>query len=793
MKVSYNWLKELLDFSATPKEVAHLLTISGTEVEGIEEKGFELNGIVTAKILEVKPHPDADKLTLCLVDNGTEKLSVVCGAPNAKPGLTVFFAGLGAIVAGGLTLKKAKIRGIESNGMILAEDEIGISADHAGIIELPNDIKPGTPLEQILNPKDYIFELEITPNRPDCLSHFGIARELKALLGGQIKYPKIQLDEIEPPAAKDLTIEIADSDGCPRYTGRLVSGVKVQPSPLWLKMRLHYLGIRPINNIVDITNYVQLETGHPLHGFDYGYFKSKKVVIRKASAGEKFVTLDGVERTLNDRHLLITDGKEAVALAGIMGGRNSEVAGSTTQILLESAYFEPVTIRYGAKAVGLSTESSQRFERGADPEMAPRANDRACQLIAEIAGGKIHKGIVDSYPKKFKPVIIDFRPQRANAVLGVAIDNPTMKKIFDGLDIKCSGGDMLQVTQPSFRPDLTREIDLIEEIARIYGLDNIVESYRPGGSLAKGVSIALNTKDRLRHFLVGMGFIETFPLTLIDGQQMRKIDESAKTLTLQNPLSEEMGTLRPDLIISMLKTLRHNINHGNKDLMLFDIGTTYNPSNDILPNEKEMICLAMSGRERPISWRHKDILCDIYSLKGMLEEIFDQFKIGQLNLIPQSTRYFDNDYSFALSDGHNILGYMGKLSNAVAKTVGIKQEAFIAELDFEIFCDLANRQNQFRQLPKFPGSDRDIALVLNDNIPAKQITELIVNIGGKMVEDVFPFDLFKGKNIPEGKKSIAFRIHYRSSERTLTDTEVDEINGRIVAELQQELGAVLRS
>jgi phenylalanyl-tRNA synthetase beta chain len=793
MKISYNWLKELIDFETDYQKLAELFTMSGSEVEAIEPKGQQLAGIVSARILEVNPHPNADKLTLCLIDNGKEKITLVCGAPNARPGINVLMGGIDSVIADGRRLAKAKIRGVESAGMILAEDELGISADHGGIIELPENIKLGTPLDKIVNLTDWIYELEITPNRPDCLSHIGMARELKALLGGKIKYPKISLNEIQPASADDLTIEIVDPDGCPRYTGRLVSDVTVGQSPLWLKARLFYLGMRPINNIVDITNYVMMETGQPLHAFDYKHFQSKKVVVRKASAGEKFTTLDGTERTLNDNHLLITDGEKAVALAGIMGGLNSEVTAETKQILLESAYFNPVVTRYGAKAVGLSTESSQRFERGADPLMAPTANDRACQLLAELAGGKIHKGIVDCYPKKFVPVSINFRPQRARVVLGLEIPNPLMKDIFNGLDIPYMEGTVLKITQPSFRPDLIREIDLVEEIARIHGLDNIPESYRPGGSLLKDANPALLIKNRLRALLVGMGFVETFPLTLIDAQQLKKLDESIEVLTLQNPLSEELSGLRPNLAVTMIKTLRHNINYGNKDLRLFDIGKAYTPSTEILPKEKEILCLGLSGKEHPISWRNPEKSIDIFTLKGILETLLSHLNIEKIELVAQKYPYFDKDYSFTLTNGPNILGRLGKVAAAIGRSAGLKQEVFIAELDFAMLVDLALEEKHFRSLPKFPGSDRDIALIVDESIQAAAILQLIKQTGGTMIEDLFPFDLYQGKNIPDSKKSIAFRICYRCPDRTLTDDEVDGITSNIVTALAKEFGATLRT
>lgn len=793
MKVSYNWLRELIDFEADHAKLAELFTMSGSEVEAIEPKGQEISGIVSARILEVNPHPNADKLTLCLIDNGKEKIRLVCGAPNARPGINVLVGMVDSVIAGGRRLDKVKIRGVESCGMILAEDELGISGDHAGIIELPDEIKPGTSLEKIVKLDDWIYELEITPNRPDCLSHYGMAREIKALLGGRIKYPKITINEISSPTADELTIEIADPQGCPRYTGRLVSNVKVGPSPLWLKSRLFYLGMRPINNIVDITNYIMLETGQPLHAFDYRHFRTKKVVVRKAVAGEKFITLDNTERSLTENHLLITDGEKGMALAGIMGGQNSEVAADTKQILLESAYFNPVVIRYGAKAVGLSTESSQRFERGVDINMAPFANDRACQLIAQLADGQIHKGIIDCYPKKFVPAIIEFRPQRARSLLGLEIPNPIMKDILNGLDIPYTDGSVLKITQPSFRPDLTREVDLIEEIARIHGLDKIPESYRPGGSLLKEPDSSFKIRNQVRALLVGMGFVETFPLTLIDSDMLKKLDNTIEAMNLQNPLSEELSGLRPDLIITMMKTLRHNINYGNKDIRLFDIGTAFIPSSETLPIEKELLCLGITGKANPTSWRNPDKTVDFFSLKGILETLLSHLNINEIELIPQNYPYFDTDYSFTLNGNRNILGRMGKVAAAVGKQAGLKQEVYIAELNMAMLTSLALEEKHFKPLPKFPGSDRDIALIVDENIQAAAIMDSIRQSAGILLEDLFPFDLYQGQNIPPGKKSIAFRICYRCPERTLTDDEVDGMTKNIIDILAREYGATLRT
>jgi len=453
MKISYNILKKIIDFDWPVEEFAERLTMSGSEVEAIEYKGKDIDGIITARVTDVSKIEGYNKLSLCKVHDGSETIQVVCGAPNVAKDQIVLFAPVGSRIPG-MKLKKAAIAGVESSGMILSEAELKLSdyADEIAVLDF--SIKAGVPLGEIIDYKDAVFELEITPNRPDCLSHVGIAREIQVLGGGKLQMPDTNLVEIEKEASEAVKIIIDDPGGCPRYTGRVLSDVNIAPSPLWLKMAVYYLGMRPINNVVDITNYVMLELGQPLHAFDFDLFEKPEVLVRRASEGEKFVTLDEVERTLNKNHLLITDSVRGVAIAGIMGGQYSEVSEKTTNLLLESAYFNPVTIRRGSKKLGLSTESSRRFERGADPNMAPFANDRACKLISEITGAEVFRGTVDAYPKPFVPVEIELKPDNVNSLLGTELSLDDMKSILGDLEIEVREGDNIIAVQPSFRPDL---------------------------------------------------------------------------------------------------------------------------------------------------------------------------------------------------------------------------------------------------------------------------------------------------------------------------------------------------
>jgi len=793
MKVSYNLLRKLIEFDWSPDVLAERLTMSGSEVEAIETRGAEIKGVVAAKVISVDNIRGAENLSLCGVFDGDSEYQVVCGAPNVAKGQHVLFAPVDSTIPG-MTLKTNVIHGHESHGMILSEAELALSDDGEGIAVLGEDIKPGTALDGIVDFKDTIYELEITPNRPDCLSHVGIAREIQAMGGGKLIFPDTSLVEFKELASKAVDIAIEDPDGCPRYTGRVIRGVKIGPSPLWLKMIVYYLGMRPINNVVDITNYVMLELGHPLHAFDYDLFANPKVVVRRAKEGQSFVTLDGTERKLNGQHLLITDGANGVAIAGIMGGEKSEVSQSTSNILLESAYFDPVTIRRGSKTLGLGTESSRRFERGADPEMAPVANDRACKMIAELAEGQILKGIVDKYPKKFVSTSIDLRPSRVGRLLGMDLEPEKMKNILSGLDITVSGGETLVAEQPSFRPDLTREVDLIEEIARIYGLDNIPSKFRPGGNLVTPESGYRQTSAKIRSYLIGRGGSEIFPLTLVDSRMIDRLGLTDMTVKLMNPLSEEMASVRPSLIVSALSVIRRNFGFKEKDLFLFEIGNYFIPEGKgKLPSQKPSLLIAISGNESPVFWGDKPRARDLFSLKGILEDLASHLGLGAVYLTPCAHFAFEQARSFEVSFGEEKVGVMGEISRDCASIADIKGTAFIAELDFEKIMASIPESIAAVDLARFPSADRDIAIVVEDSLKSEDIRSAIVETGGKLVDDVWIFDLYKGKNIPQGKKSLAFGIKYRLPDRTLTDNEVDEVHSRIAETLKTKFGAELRS
>ncbi len=789
MQIPHGWLKELVDFEWSPEELAERLTLSGSEAE--VQKLFEgqFDNIVVGRIIELNDIEKSDHLRLAVVDSGEDKLQVVCGAPNAALGQKVVMAKVGAKLQNEYEIKEIKLRGVKSYGMICSERELGITDDHSGIIVLEDDAPVGKPADEYLRLNDSIIKLDLTPNRPDMMSAIGIARDIGCLAGNKIKRPAFELKEVSEKASDYVKVSIDDADACPRYAARIIKGVKIGPSPWWIKQKLLLCGVRPISNVVDITNLVMLEYGHPLHAFDYNRFQRKEILVRRARDGEQFTTLDEVEHTLTPEVLLITDGEKAVAAAGVMGGLNSEISNETTDILLESAYFNPVTIRKSRLHLEIMSESSTRFEKGADPNNVPGAIDRAAGLINEYAGGELLSGIVDCYPKKITPIEIDFRPDKANAFLGTNISGKRMRDIFEGLEFETESDGIMKVTVPTFRPDIEREVDLFEEIVRIEGYDSVPSSERNLGPLFTHQFGDDILRDEIRRALTTQGFDETYGSGLADPKLMSKLSDGKPLLRILNPIAEDLAVLQSSLLYSLLKSVSHNISRRNINLQLFEIGKAFYPGNP--PDEREQVGLMLSGQTDD-NWYSKSVGFSYYHLKGAIDKLIDSCRIAPVKLTPAHQPIFLKGCSFEIEIDDDIIGSAGQISTELAKAFDIKQAVLAAVLDFDKLLTKRRPEMSFRPVPRYPAAPRDLAVVIDETVNAGQIEEEIKKVGGDLLEEVKIFDLYRGKQVGEGKKSIAFALQYRSSERSLESKEVIATHNKIAKHLKKHFNAEIR-
>ena len=790
MKVSVRWLKELVDFDLPVEELARRITDAGLEVETVTALGRDLDKVVVGKVRKVSKHPRADKLSVCEVAVGSESLQIVCGAPNVRAESKVPVALVGAELPGGVRITKSSLRGVDSYGMICSEKELEIGEDEAGIMILDSDLKTGEPVSSALGLEDYVLDLDLTPNRPDCLSMLGVAREVAALCGIQLKRSEINLRETADAAQDRVRVEIDDPTGCPRYAARIIEGIVIKESPFWLKRKLYAAGMRPINNVVDITNLVMLELGHPLHAFDYRLFGTKKVVVRRAREGEKFVTLDEVERTLNKEVLLITDGTKPVAIGGIMGGLESEVSPDTKTVLLESAYFDPRVIRRGRMFLGLSTESSQRFERGADPNGVIRALDRAAALMQDLAEGKVLKGAVDNYAAPIHPVKVTLRPKRVNQILSTNLETERIRNILASLDLPAKEDGDLEVEVPTFRPDLTREMDLIEEIARIHGYDNIETTLRAGGGLVTEVHWEDQVSRRVKEFMVGRGFFEAVTNNLVDPGTLEKLKQEVTPIGIRNPLSQDLSVLSATLACNLLSVVARNKNRLEKNVRIFELGKVFWLKGN-QPEERVHLGMAVSGVREPRHWESEEAEANLFDLKGVLAGLFEELSLP-FELEPGDNAILEPGRSFQVNTEDGPIGFIGELSHEVMDVFGIKDKVFWAELDFERMIARVPRIRRFAPWPKFPPSDRDLAVVVDESLLSRVIEDKIRQVGGNLLESIVLFDVYRGKQVPAGKKSLAYSICYRSQEKTLTDGEVDEIHRKVISELETTFGATLR-
>ena len=792
MRLNFGWLKELADFDWDPEELTDRLSLSGTESSIVGPLFPEFTGAIVGKVVTCEDHPSSDKLKVCEVDTGSNTLTTVCGAPNVHAGLKVAFAGPGSELPNGITIAAIEKLGVKSEGMICSESELGLSEDHSVIMELDRELKPGTSLREALELDDWLLDFELTPNRPDCLSALGIAREIAALNGTKVNMPKFELEEVDQDAANEIKIKIDSPELCPRYMARVIRDVAVGSSPWWIKKKLYAAGLRSINNIVDITNLVLMEYGHPLHAFDLDNLSKPKIVVRRARQNEKFTTLDEVERTLNNDMVVITDSVLPVAIGGIMGGLDSEVTGSTENLLLESAYFDPKTILRGGKALDLTSESQIRFEKGADPNNVPAACDRAAFLMGKYAGGKVLSGQVDCYPKVIEPVKIKLRPARVNSILDTDLAAPKMIDILSALQFGVRTGKRLEVTVPTFRPDVTREIDLIEEIARIYGLDRIKTSTAPGGVLITKEREEDKFHRTLRTLLTSLGCIEALTNTLIDPVKDKEIGDLEGHVEVIHPVSAELSVLRKNLVQSFLNIVAYNYNRRKTDITFFEIGKVFIPTNEDLPHERQSLGLVFCGREDNVHWLSQPTEYSFFDLKGILEVLGTELRLGDLGLIPNECSFFDHDVSFDVLYGEDVCGVCGQISKRSAEPFDLDIPVFFAEIDLDKILSRFSPEQIFKAIPKFPSAMRDIALVVDRNVLSQDLKAEILSAGGELIARVELFDVYEGKQIPGNKKSLAFAIEYRSESKTLTDEEVDNVHHRIVTRLGEKFSAELR-
>lgn len=802
MNVTYNWLKEYVDFDETPDELAALLTMLGLEVESMAKLGEGLDDVVVALVEEKRQHPNADKLSVCRVNNGKEVLDVVCGAQNFNQGDTVALAQIGAVLPGDFKIKKSKIRGEESCGMLCSEKELGLADESAGIIVLPPAIAPlGTPVFTALGRKETVFEIGLTPNRSDCLSVIGIARDIAAKLGLKLKSTQSALVEGTERVESVIGVSVESPELCPRYAARYISGCAIAPSPEWLVKRLNDIGIRSINNVVDVTNLVMMEAGQPLHAFDCDRLAGKRIVVRSAAEGELFTTLDNQQRILTSSDLVICDAERPVALAGIMGGLNSEIENSTTTILLESAFFKPAAIRKTSKRLGLHTESSHRFERGIDIDGIVSALDRAASLIIELAGGIMANGIIDAYPDKIDRTAIMFRPEKANELIGIDLEHADIIDILTRLECRVSNNadGSVAVIPPSYRLDIEREIDLIEEVARLNGYDKIPATMPIARVVSDRPTRHQEIEKRVRDLLVNNGMTEiinfSFTASAAAGKLLLDDDDFRRTaIKLANPLVDEQSVMRTTLLPGLLETTARNMNFRSLDLKLFEMRRVYLPGEgENMPSEPLCIVGAVTGSRDGDGWSRPHETVDFFDAKGIVETVLDFLDIGGVSWATEDPEsYFHPGKSCRIFAGREQIGSVGELHPLVQKNFEIEKPVFCFELNFEKLVKLSRTKKSIIAPSRFPDSSRDIAMLVPDALAAAKIVECIRAEKLKEMEDVQIFDVYCGKGVPEGYRSIAVRIRYRSLERTLAEEEITSLHSKIVSNLINKLKVTLR-
>jgi phenylalanyl-tRNA synthetase beta chain len=797
MLIALDWLADYVDISGlSGQDLTDRITMFGIESKYLG-RTLANDQLVVGHVVEVEKHPNADKLTVCQVDTGNgEPSQIVCGAPNVAAGQKVVVALLGAKLANGMEIGKAKIRKFESFGMICAEDEIGLGDDHEGIIVLPDDAEIGTPFLRVMHMDGEQIETDVTPNRPDTLSHIGTARDVAAMLGNPLKMPEISLVEDGPDVNELASVEIDDPVGCPRYAARVIQNVKIGPSPDWLTGRLRQVGLRPINNIVDITNYVLMSIGHPLHAFDLDTLAGRKIAVRAANDGEKFTTLDQVERDIPPNSVLICDGEKPVALGGVMGGMNSEISEGTTNVLLESAYFDPSRIRRTAKKVGLQTDASYRFERGTDYEGLIGALDWAAMLMQQLAGGTVARGRIDVYPTKIVRAPIHLRYAQVPRILGVDVTPSEIAEYLTALDIEIVSKDDegIDCVAPPWRPDLEREIDLIEEVTRSYGYERIPAEPRGAGVPMDDLTPEQVLEPKLHTWLIGLGLHEAITPTLVPESYTQMVPTDGEAVALANFSTADMSHMRTHMLPNLLQVAKHNFSHRSENgIAFFEVGFTYHKAGEGKYEQVRTASIMLTGEVGDGLWGDVRREWDFYDLKGMFETL-----IGRCSDRTPDVLHYDSD-AFAPDQGVKVtlddgeVGQFGLVKKDLAERFDLMSPVFYGQVYVAALAAGIRKETRVVPLPRYPAIELDLAFVVPVTTPARKVDEIVWKNGGRLLESVSLFDVYRGVGIPDDEKSLGFKLRFRHEERTLTDKDVEKTVKKIISTTERELGARIRA
>lgn len=798
MKVPLSWLKEYIKISYSPASIAKMLTLAGLEVDSVETLSPRFTGVIVGKVIQVQKHPNAEKLCIATVTDGKDSFQVVCGAPNCKEGMKTAFAQVGAVLQGEdgkeFKVKQAKLRGADSFGMLCSAKELNVGDEYEGIIEFSEHLVEGADVAEIYS--DTIFEISLTPNLGHCASLIGLARELSALTGERVQYPQFALKEESHLSINSLTsVKVHDKIKCPRYACRLIQDVKIAPSPYWMQQRLTACGIRPINNVVDITNYVLLEMGHPLHAFDFDLLDGQEINVRCAEEGESFTTLDSKERKLSREDLLICDRSKGVALAGIMGGENSEVSDKTRNVLIESAYFQPSAIRKTSKNLGLQTDASKRFERGTDPNQVHQALDRVAMFLHEIAGGKIVSGIIDVKEHRFPEKIVNCRLKRINKILGTHLSLSEVETIFHrlGMHYTCDGQDTFTVTIPTFRVDIQAEIDLVEEVARIYGYENIpIQASRFHSSILPNASIFIFERE-MRSQLIKEGLQEFITCDLIGPSLMQTVQDQGMPLEaiikVINPTSIEQSILRTSLLPGLLQSVKFNFDHQTHNISGFEVGRIHFKEGEKY-KEQSVAGIILTGKRSPQSWDNKTPDYDFYDMKGIVENVLNELGIDDFSFKENNLNIFHTGRQASVYVGSLEVGSLGEVHPAITRRLDVSQRILFAELNLHDLIKVRKPLGKMKEISLYPSSERDWTITLPENIPIYKVFSAMQNLPSTLLEDVSLLDIYRSEKLGPGLKNATFHFVYRDLQKTVSQDVVDAEHARLTSEALKTINQV---